>query len=533
MKQLTQMPKPTAKKALVYCRVSSARQKEQGHGLDSQEHRCRQYAAMHGYGVEQVFPDDVTGGGDFMKRPGMVALIRYLDAHPREDYVVIFDDLKRFARDREFHFKLRHALKLRGASVECLNFRFEDTPEGEFVETVFAAQGQLERQQNSRQVVQKMRACIEAGYYIFGPPLGYKFITSKDGRKMIGPDEPVASILKEALEGFASGRFQTPTEVKRHLDAIPAFPKHKNGEVRLGSLIELMNRPVYAGYITVEKWGIYLRPGKHKPLIDFATWKQIQERLKSKSNAPARKDLNQDFPLRGFVTCGCCDHPLTAGWSKGRNKSYAYYTCQQKGCDDYKKSIRKDKIEGDFEALLKELQPSPCLSRTAWDMLSDLWASRRNDAEANASAARSEMAKLEKKSESLIERLVVADNATLITAYEGEIKKLEEQKIILREKALQTYQTPDTFEHIYRTAMAFLANPWKLWASDLLEHKRMVLRLAFPQRLPYSRNEGYRTAGLAEPFRLLRDLSMPKYGLVELVGIEPTTSCMPCKRSPN
>jgi site-specific DNA recombinase len=61
----------------------------------------------------------------------------------------------------------------------------------------------------------------------------------------------------------------------------------------------------------------------------------------------------------------------------------------------------------------------------------------------------------------------------------------------------------------------------------------MVLRMAFPQALAYCRNEGYRTAGIAEPFRLLRDLTTPKYGMVELGGIEPPTSCMPCKRSPN
>ena len=32
-----------------------------------------------------------------MKRPGMVALLSYLDAQPDQNYVVIFDDLKRFA----------------------------------------------------------------------------------------------------------------------------------------------------------------------------------------------------------------------------------------------------------------------------------------------------------------------------------------------------------------------------------------------------------------------------------------------------
>src|SRR6056297_2439985 len=125
-------------KAVIYCRVSSTKQKTEGGGLDSQEHRCRQYAELKGYQVDAVFPDDASGGGDFINRPGMVALLSYLDAQPDKEYVVIFDDLKRFARDTEFHIKLRREFQTRGARIECLNFKHDDTPEGKFVETIFA-----------------------------------------------------------------------------------------------------------------------------------------------------------------------------------------------------------------------------------------------------------------------------------------------------------------------------------------------------------------------------------------------------------
>lgn len=147
-------------KAVIYCRVSSTKQKLEGSGLDSQEHRCRQYADAKGYEVEAVFPDDASGGGDFMNRPGMVALLSYLDAQPNKNYVIIFDDLKRFARDTEFHIKLRREFQTRGARIECLNFKLDDSPEGKFVETIFAAQGELEREQNRRQVIQKMKARV-------------------------------------------------------------------------------------------------------------------------------------------------------------------------------------------------------------------------------------------------------------------------------------------------------------------------------------------------------------------------------------
>ena len=66
-------------KSLLYCRVSSIRQSSEGHGLDSQEHRCREYASQKGYIVEKVFRDSFTGGGDFMKRPAMSEMLGYID----------------------------------------------------------------------------------------------------------------------------------------------------------------------------------------------------------------------------------------------------------------------------------------------------------------------------------------------------------------------------------------------------------------------------------------------------------------------
>jgi len=38
-------------------------------------------------------------------------------------------------------------------------------------------------------------------------------------------NEPLASIIREALEGYASGRFDIQAEVKRWLEAQPEFPK--------------------------------------------------------------------------------------------------------------------------------------------------------------------------------------------------------------------------------------------------------------------------------------------------------------------
>src|SRR3989344_4391820 len=119
---------------LVYARVSDKSQETYGHGREGQDARCKDDLRNIRVPYEESFLDTFTGGGDFMKRPAMRALLEYIDANPHKKFVVVFDDLKRFARDVEFHIRLRSAFKARDVVLRCLNFNFDESPEGEFVE---------------------------------------------------------------------------------------------------------------------------------------------------------------------------------------------------------------------------------------------------------------------------------------------------------------------------------------------------------------------------------------------------------------
>ena len=511
------------RKALIYCRVSSTKQKTVGSGLDSQEHRCRLYAVQKGYEVEKVFPDDITGAGDFMKRTGMKALFDYLSRHDDTQYVVIFDDLKRLARDTMAHFQLRYKLADYGAEVECLNYQFEDTPEGEFMETIFAAQGQLERKQNRRQVIQKMKARVENGYWLFAPPVGYHYVKEKGGGKVLAKKEPLATIVTEALEGFASGRFQTKAEVKYFLDSFPEYPKGSNGKVHYQRVDNLLNRMAYTGYIEYKPWNISLRMGQHEPLISFETFKKIQERLRGQANAPARKDINADFPLRGFVLCGDCDKPLTAGWSKGRNKYHPYYNCHTKTCSSRGKSIRRSDIEGEFEKLLHTLKPSGVLISVATQMFEKLWQHRHGCQDERVQTLKTELVRVEQQTNKLLDKIMEADLSSVVKAYEKKIKTLEEEKLVITEKIANCGKPVRDSQTTLRTALQFLSNPYILWGSKQLEDKRAVLKLAFSERLAYVRNEGFRTAKTTLPFNMLGGFSDGDKVLVGPEGLEPST----------
>jgi len=254
--------------ALIYNRVSSVQQETEGSGLLSQEHRCIQYAESKGYIVEKerIFHDTFSGGGDFMRRPAMRELLEYIDDNPKDNYVVIFDDLKRFARDTKFHIELRSEFNVRKVKVECLNFNFEDTPEGNFVETILAAQNQLEREQNRRQVIQKQKSRLESGYWAFHGPVGYKMTKVPGSNGKIAVPDHKEEHLKEALVGFANYRFTYVVEVAQFLKDKGVLGKSR-ADRYIDSIKYLLSNPFYAGFIEYKEWDVKRIKGVHKPII--------------------------------------------------------------------------------------------------------------------------------------------------------------------------------------------------------------------------------------------------------------------------
>lgn len=516
----------TTKKALIYCRVSSERQKTEGHGLDSQEQRCRLYCEQKGYEVEKVFKDSFTGGGDFMRRPKMKELLEYVDAHPHKNYVTVFDDLKRFARDTVFHLKLRQSFKVRGMTPECPNFNFDDSPEGEFVETIFAAQGQLEREQNRRQVIQKQKARLELGYWPFYPIPGYRQIKTSGHGKLLTPYEPEAEIIRTALEGFATDQFWTQGDVQRYLEE-----RNYGGKKKIH--FQLANRLfarvfMYAGFVGYAPWEVSQRMGHHKPLIDLITYEKIRNKLDSNAPVRTRKDMREDFPLRHTViVCGQCGRPFTASYTTKKKKpgyKKAYYRCNNLACELRKKSVAREVIEGQFETLLRGIEPKPFVLKLSEAIFFDLWEKRMANFTENNAENVKELARVQSEIHKLVGMATRAASERVKVEYEKQIDELAKTERDLHAKTDPANRSKIDFRTALRRVFDYLKDPYYRWKNGDLIEKQLVLKLVFEDVLPYDLETGFRTAPLALPLRVFEHFTTSKSRDVEAGGIEP-----PCK----
>lgn len=508
-------------KAVIYCRVSSQKQVTEGHGLESQRARAEEFAKLRGLDVVEIFKDDMTGS--VAGRPGMKAMIDFLKAK-REPHIVIIDDITRLARSMSTHLMLREKIKNAGGILQSPSLEFGDDSDSQLVEHLLASVSQHQRQKISETTKNRMRGRMLNGYWTFRAPIGYKFKRHEEHGNLLVRDEPVASLIQEIFEGYAAGRFQGAAEIMRYLEAHPDWPQSRREHMTVERVLELLERVHYAGYLDYPEWGIHMKRGKHDPIVSLTVFNQVQERIKGKANAPARKDLNLDFVLRGAVTCHDCGQPYRACWTKGRHDRYPYYLCQTKGCASYGKSIKRDVIEGEFESLLRSLKPTPSLFETAQDLLRELWDARVAASHSNRVHLIEEVKRIEQQIEQLVDRIVSASSQTIIAAYENRLSSLEARKAEVAEMIENCGRPLVDFDTTHRTALGFLENPYLTWAYGSFEHKRAVLRLAFPAQLSYQRNHGFRTAETAIPFRIFNDLEDFESEDSEMVprrGLEP------------
>ncbi|MGA0542951.1 hypothetical protein ACO2Q5_20320 [Neotabrizicola sp. VNH66] len=120
----------------------------------------------------------------------------------------------------------------------------------------------------------------------------------------------------------------------------------------------------------------------------------------------------------------------------------------------------------------------------------------------------------------LLERILDASLPSVIAAYEKKISRLEDEKLLIREKMATATRPASSLDKTPRTALDFLANPWKLWKSDRLEDKQTVLKLAFADRPRHTRKRGFRTADLSMPFKILTQVSGAKSLVAEGMGLK-------------
>ncbi len=255
--------------------------------------------------------------------------------------------------------------------------------------------------------------------------------------------------------------------------------------------------------------------------------------MNGKSKTLSRKDINTEFPLRGYIKCACCDRPLTASFSKGRKGTHPYYRCKNspKICRLGGKSVKREKIEAEFAELIKSLTPNVGVLKLAKLLLAETHQQRAKNFEADLNGFKVQVLDLEEQRKAAVKKMLETKNKQLEAVLEQEVVEADNQIKTVKAKIEAAGSLGDTFGTALETMTAFVENPYKLWASGDFEKQRGVLKLIFADKLSYDRETGFGTVPKRLSFRLLESNDNQEARMVHPAGFEPTTFAVGGQRS--
>ena len=160
------------KKAVVYCRVSTKEQADEGGSLSTQEKICKDYAIKNGYEIVDIFIEQ----GESAKNANRTELKRLLSICTNKKSnikAVIVYKIDRVARNIDDYRQIRLLLKSYGIEIKSTSEFFEDNPVGRFMENIIANVAQFDNDVRTERSVNGSRDAMREGRYVWVAPYGY------------------------------------------------------------------------------------------------------------------------------------------------------------------------------------------------------------------------------------------------------------------------------------------------------------------------------------------------------------------------
>lgn len=429
---------------LIYSRVSTEEQKEEGQSMETQISLCQKWAKENGNKVIGIYKDAGKTATN-MNRAGLKDLL----ARCQEDNsieAVLVQDTDRMARNTEHHLTIKSILKNSGIRLISVSQpMIDDSPEGNFIDVVIAGVNTFQSQITGRKTAKVLDQKVEMGWWAGWSPLGYKNVTNPNptsnlDRRIIKPDPEKAPYITQAFKLYSSGNYT----IKSLAEAL--HQKGLRSQTGLKTSTSILHRilgdPFYIG--KMRRKGEIL-PAKHKPLIDEDTYNLCQE-IMAMHNQHASRQRIHDFLLRGFAFCECGRRI----WSEVHNKKgirYGYYFCKNCGRGSYTAS---GSLEKQVESKFRDLEISPEYAEYVIEITQELLADfRSNSDEENRSLfvrkAKVEAAMREVEDSWLIHKTITEEAFKRIyPRYEEELQNIQRQLSQITQDHSSTIKTIET-----------------------------------------------------------------------------------------
>ena len=514
-------------------RVSSDEQ-ALGYSLGIQKENLLTYCQKNDLDVIYEFKEDHSAKN--FNRPAFNEFLLYLKKNKGKIDILLFTSWDRFSRNIMDALIMIDKLKQLGVTVRAIEQPIDLTvPENLMMLAMYLVIPEIDNSRRSIKIKGGIRAALKAGRWPFNAPLGYRNTRDEKNKTNIIHTKD-APHIKCAFEKCSTGTSQVE---------LLLFLKKKGIRISRSYLSALLRNKVYAGFINIPESGDEFAEtirGLHEPIITEALFNKVQKLLVDnivKKNKPKFSSKRMELPLRGNLICSKCRNHLTGSASRSQNgKLHFYYHCNACGGD----RIKAETINESVIEILASLKFKNSINNLFESILKERFKDKKivvQSSKQNSVKRLSELnSRIIKLQDMLADGNITSDDfREMKKRYIDEKNKIEETAkcddgidIDTNQKLLKSVKALSRLDILYRDAS--------------LNNKQKIIGSIFPEKLFFAKKK-CRTTRINEVVRLglLTDKGFRRNKFkiisqklvlscqVENTGIEPVTSCMPCKRS--
>jgi site-specific DNA recombinase len=442
--------------AIVYCRVSSKIQEEEGTSLQSQADAGVKHAAQLGYSVGRITKEVYTGT-ELWDRP-LLSRDR-ADLKAGTFHALIAYSTDRLSRDPIHLAIVAEECERAGAELIFVTEPLDTSPEAALIRYVKGYAAKLEHAKIRERTLRGKRTRAESGKLPNAGADLYGYIKNRAlGTRSI--HEPEAAVVRQIFHWVAVERIPM-RDVLRRLNtsgtpspSVRKFSFSDPGRVPRwgqGAISRLLRDPAYKGEAYAWRWmgggrrgnGHVVNPvvrdksewipmpaGNTPALVSAQQWQDAQDRLDT-NRGEATRNETRPYLLRGFIRCSVCGRRMRASPEHGGVRTYRCASRETPAGACGGARVPAEFIEAAVWQEVDRRLRDPALIET------EAAAARSRGADASAAtellSTRRSLTRLDQQQERLVARYRTSDDATFPwELIEREVARVEREKSELR-----------------------------------------------------------------------------------------------------
>lgn len=478
-------------KCVIYTRVSTKEQAENNLSLQVQYKTCVDYARKLGLEIAEYF------GGTYEsaksdERTEFKRMINLVKKRKDKISTIIVYSLDRFSRSSASAIYITSLLKKEGISVLAATQPTDvTTASGTLQQSIHFIFSEYDNQVRRERCMAGTKEKLLRGEWVSKPPFGYDVIHKNGDRKIIINEN--GAFIRKAFEWKGYGTY-TNAEILIRLNQLGI-------KIQPQLLSRIFRNPFYCGLIVHQTLDGELVEGKQEKMISQELFLKVNRLMNLNPQGWKIKADNQNIPLKRFLICKKCGHPLRAYMVK-RKKLY-YYKCGTLGCCV---NMSANKLHVGFEKILATFEFSDASLALLKEYLlfgiSEHY-SINKEAEENLSVASKN---IELKLDRLKERY--AEGKIDNEIYQEFAPKFKEELANLEERIDTLISCPPNFNRGIERTLDLANNLRDVWRASGYHAKQKLQFLLFPSGLLFSKINGDKELTITQSFDLLQYTSL-------------------------